>query len=548
MHHDEAAYQALQRENAALKEENNRLQQRITQLENQKETLDRILNATPMLLYVYNIEEQRRVYTNRELGAMLGYDAQTYEQMGHNPLPQLMHPDDLQRFPQHMLRLSQIPDGDVREFEYRMQHANGSWIWVLSRDAIFARHADGRPCEIVGAVSDITSRKHSEQALRAANQRVDRMFEYSPLASIEFTIDGRVIRWNQAAERIFGWSRPEALGQDVLSLIVAPEVRPQIDDIIEQLIGGTIVSSRNDNITSDGRTITCQWHNSVFTDENGQVTAVLSQAEDITEQVQREADLRMFQALVEQTPDGCAIVRLRDGQFVFVNPAYHDLLGYGDEILQMNIGDVFAETPDHVRNLMGEIRQHGRWQGVLHYRSKDGRVFPGQVSAVLISDEQGQPLFMAGIVRDLTEQHNAEAERAALQQQIIDAQQAALRELSTPLLPMSDNTLVLPLVGTIDSMRAQQVMEALLEGIARYQTETAILDITGVRVVDTQVAQALIRTAQAVKLLGARVVLTGIQPHLAQTLVHLGVDLSDIVTRSTLQAGIAYAMSGSVKA
>jgi rsbT co-antagonist protein RsbR len=101
---------------------------------------------------------------------------------------------------------------------------------------------------------------------------------------------------------------------------------------------------------------------------------------------------------------------------------------------------------------------------------------------------------------------------------------------------------VLPLIGTVDSRRAQQVMETLLEGVATSRAQVAILDITGVVVVDTQVADALVRAAQAVKLLGAQVVLTGIRPEVAQTLVGLGVDLSGIVTRSTLQSGIAFAI------
>jgi anti-anti-sigma regulatory factor len=86
-------------------------------------------------------------------------------------------------------------------------------------------------------------------------------------------------------------------------------------------------------------------------------------------------------------------------------------------------------------------------------------------------------------------------------------------------------------------------MESLLEGVAHHQAETAILDITGVSVVDTQVANALIQAAQAVKLLGAQVVLTGIGPAMAQTLVGLGADLSSIVTRGNLQSGIAYAIA-----
>lgn len=129
-----------------------------------------------------------------------------------------------------------------------------------------------------------------------------------------------------------------------------------------------------------------------------------------------------------------------------------------------------------------------------------------------------------------------------LQEQVIAAQQAALRELSTPLIPVADDIVVMPLIGSVDSGRAQQVIESLLSGVSDTRARTAILDITGVSVVDTQVANGLIRAAQAVKMLGATVILTGIRPEVAQPLVQLGVDLSDIVTRSRLKDGIAYAL------
>jgi rsbT co-antagonist protein RsbR len=147
------------------------------------------------------------------------------------------------------------------------------------------------------------------------------------------------------------------------------------------------------------------------------------------------------------------------------------------------------------------------------------------------------------IVRDVTEQKQAEAERIRLQNEIIQGQAAMLAELSTPLIPIDDNVMVMPLIGTLDSRRAQQIVDTLLAGIAESHTQVAILDITGVPIVDTQVANALIRAAQSVKLLGAQVVLTGIRPEVAQTLVGLGADLSGLVTRSSLQSGIAYAMT-----
>ncbi|NOK61354.1 MAG: RsbR, positive regulator of sigma-B [Chloroflexi bacterium AL-W] len=138
--------------------------------------------------------------------------------------------------------------------------------------------------------------------------------------------------------------------------------------------------------------------------------------------------------------------------------------------------------------------------------------------------------------------HLAEEERVRLQEEIIRVQAATLEQLSTPLIPINDNVVVMPLIGTMDSRRTQQVLETLLQGLSDSQANIAILDITGVGVVDTQVAQGLIHAAQAAQLLGAQVMLTGIRPEIAQTLVGLGVDLRTIVTHSTLQNGIAAVM------
>ncbi|MGQ9627999.1 MAG: STAS domain-containing protein [Anaerolineae bacterium] len=117
-----------------------------------------------------------------------------------------------------------------------------------------------------------------------------------------------------------------------------------------------------------------------------------------------------------------------------------------------------------------------------------------------------------------------------------------IQALSTPIVPISEEILILPLVGSIDTRRAGQIMESLLEGINHYQAETVIIDITGVPVVDTSVANHLLQAAQAARLLGAQVILVGISPEIAQTIVELGIDLSEVVTRRNLQQGIAYAM------
>ncbi|MBN1640220.1 MAG: STAS domain-containing protein [Anaerolineae bacterium] len=122
------------------------------------------------------------------------------------------------------------------------------------------------------------------------------------------------------------------------------------------------------------------------------------------------------------------------------------------------------------------------------------------------------------------------------------AREQLIGELAVPLIPITDNILVLPLVGSVDSARAEQIMTSLLDGIERHDAEVVIVDVTGVPLMDTAVANYLLRMTHAASLVGARTILVGITPLVAQTIVELGVDLSSITTRSDLQGGVEYAL------
>lgn len=264
--------------------------------------------------------------------------------------------------------------------------------------------------------------------------------------------------------------------------------------------------------------------------------------EGLYDEIQQSEE--QFRLLIENVSDIILIID-QTGEIRYESPSVSSELGYAsgslyrqpieqyvhpDDISQFNaMLTQGQQTPDTVLSLTFQLRHaDGSWRR-LESRGK-----------YLSQTTQGAGMVLNA--RDVTEREAANVERARLQDEVIHMQAATLREMSTPLIPIADRVVIMPLIGAIDTQRAQQIMDTLLEGIAQHQAHVAILDITGVPVVDTQVAQMLIQAAQAVKLLGARVMLTGIQPQIAQTLVSLGIDLGGIITRSSLQAGIADAL------
>jgi len=177
-------------------------------------------------------------------------------------------------------------------------------------------------------------------------------------------------------------------------------------------------------------------------------------------------------------------------------------------------------------------------------------------------NEHGEIIGLSGIIIDITDIRRRQEDVARLEAELVEKQiEIALKEteiaeklntitgqntlldqLSVPVLQVWENILLVPLIGGIDTRRAGQVMQDLLEAVAHTQAQVVIVDITGVPVVDTSVASYLVRAIQAAQLLGCQSLLVGIRPEIAQTLVGLGVDFSQITTRATLQNGLEYAL------
>lgn len=134
-------------------------------LQESQQFIQKIADATPGILYLYDLEEQRNIYSNCSIGTLLGYTFEEITEMGSMLFPQLSYPEDLEKIVAHHAKFAGMMDGEVWEIEYRMVAANGECFWMQSRDTIFSRNADGKPKVIIGFAQDITTRKQSEVAL-----------------------------------------------------------------------------------------------------------------------------------------------------------------------------------------------------------------------------------------------------------------------------------------------------------------------------------------------------------------------------------------------
>ena len=225
-------------------------------------------------------------------------------------------------------------------------------------------------------------------------------------------------------------------------------------------------------------------------------------------------------------------------RIIAVNRATCQLTGYDEsELKGLEYKQLFSQVSLH------EIIERGRIViPETLCTTSSGKAVPVSFSASVLLNKMGDLQGMVCVARDLREIRQNEAERWQMRE-AMHRQSILLEELSTPLIPITDEIVVMPLIGTVDTNRAKQMSETLLQGIKSLRARVAIVDVTGLRTVDQAAMQGIISAIRGVRLLGAEIVLTGIRPEIAITLVNMGSDIAGIVTTGTLQAGIQEVVS-----
>lgn len=264
----------------------------------------------------------------------------------------------------------------------------------------------------------------------------------------------------------------------------------------------------------------------------------------IGEKLGSEQDYRL---LVQSVKDYAIIMLDPDGRVATWNDGAQQTKGYLPEEIIGKHFSTFYPAED-VANGKPELElkvaeTEGRFEDEGWRVRKDGSRFWANVVVTPLRGSDGVLRGYGKVTRDLTERKKAEealAQAAAADAVARRAQE--ILDISTPIVQLWEGVVLAPLIGSLDSQRTQQLMEKLLQGIVETRSPVALIDITGVPAIDTQTARHLVETMSAVRLLGAEVILTGVRPAIAQTLVHLGIDLAGVTTRSSLAAGVRAAM------
>jgi methyl-accepting chemotaxis protein len=358
--------------------------------------------------------------------------------------------------------------------------------------------------------------------LNAVYEALDRV-----QAIIEFDLDGKIITANENFLRTFGYDAKEIVGQQH-RMFCDPQyaASPEYVEFWKKLARGEIIESEFKRFAKGGEEIWLRAsYNPVF-DGDGNPIRVVKFATDVTASKLMTAE---YQSKVNAIERSQAVIEFGlEGIVTHANKNFLEIFGYRLEEVVGQHHRIFcdpgyAESPEYAQ--FWQRLGRGEYEaGEFKRIGKDGSDIWLQASYNPILDIEGRPIKVVKFASDIT----MEVEKRSL----------ALLEMSTPVTKIWDGVLFAPIVGIVDSKRSVDIMNRALSSIADTRASTLLLDIGGVAIVDTAVANHLIKIAKAAVLMGCRTIISGISPSIAQTIAELGIDLGSIQTTSTIESAL----------
>lgn len=383
-----------------------------------------------------------------------------------------------------------------------------------------------------------------------AEQRYRMLYDRAPIMMHSIDSKGRLIEVNEKWQEVLGYTRSEVLGRRSVEFMTEASrenaVKVQIPRMFQV---GQARDIPYQFVKKNGEIIDVLISAEVAKTPDGAIDRVVGVLLDVTDRIRVERALQesevQYRSIVERSPLGICIHR--DGTIVYANRAMQQLVSassadvlVGKDLLTFTDPDFHEKTlarfQDATQSTDGAPSLESRLLRI------DGESVDVEVYHQLVTYE-GQPATQF-VYLDISARKRAEdaLRRAAASETTLVAQEEIIRALSCPLIPFGKGALLMPLIGEVNHGRATRIVEELAKGVVEQQATIAILDVTGVPHVDADVADALLRAASVVRLLGADVMLTGIQPGIARVIVELGIDMSGFTVKGSLREGLSTLM------
>ncbi len=368
---------------------------------------------------------------------------------------------------------------------------------------------------------------------------------------IEFKPDGTIVRANDLFLAATGYTLKEIQGQHHRIFMKAEEVaKQQYKDFWSALAAGISQSGQFERVAKGGSTIWLEASYTPVKDASGKTVSVIKFAQNITQA--RKAALADA-AKLEAIKRSMGVIEFQpDGTIMSANPAFLKLMGYTEGELAGQQHRVFVTPQERVSaeyaSFWQELASGKVKSGQFHRLAKNGKSIWLEANYNPVFDLEGRVERVVKFAIDITDKvESARATEIALKQVreaelIREELNLALEEMSTPVMPIWDGILLLPLIGVVDSARTDKVVNKTLERINETRSKVFLLDISGVPAMDTAVANQLLKISKATQLMGCETVISGLSPAIARTMVELGVEVGEVRTTATLQQAFAIAL------
>jgi PAS domain S-box-containing protein len=519
------------------------LQKRVTELETKLETVETerqqqaaVLDNINEVIYVADPDTYELLYVNGAFKKIWG------DKVGQKCHKILQNLDTPCPFCTNDRIFNDSDEPYVWEFQNQISKG-----WFRCIDQAIA-WPDGRKVRYEMAI-DITKQKQVEEErekLLGDLRRFSTMLDSTTDLAATSDLQGNINYMNAAGLKMLGRE-----GQDPTTLSIPDFHTPEqaqisLQEHVAVVMEKGIHAWENVLRHTDGHDVLVSQVTMLICNEAGEPEGMGTIMRDISEQKQAETKLRdsefLLQTFLNNFPD-IAFAKDTEGRIILSNRILEAAFGAGESLVGKTVYDLVPkEAADQIWASEKQILETGELSTIEEQVPQAGELHTKLTTKFPLYNASGDVYAIGGVSIDITRQKQVEAEREKLQEEVIEGQRRAIAELSTPVIPIMDRIIVMPLVGSIDSIRARDITRILLAGISEHQAKVVILDVTGVSLMDTGIVNHLNKTIQAARLKGARTIVTGISDAVAESIVDLGIDWSDIETLSDLQTGLVTAL------